>query len=160
MQSAAHAHVKDCPPVPNLASSHSTMHTAPYPQVLINAKKKNKKQKTFLIACYSTLHPSWLVHWSVSLLVHWSVFRQSVGLSVHQTLLFWFWGATKHLYNWLCPLVCWSVSWVMHSFENPHVAPYWPTWPCFFLAVFGLTNSAQMIKWPKIQPLPTRMQMG
>ena len=48
------------------------------------------------------------------------------------TLLFL--GATKHLYNWLCPLVgrsvCLCLS-VTHSFDDPHVAPYWPTWPCF-----------------------------
>ena len=27
---------------------------------------------------------------------------------------------------------------VTHSFDNPHAAPYWPTWPCFtsFLFVF------------------------
>merc|ERR1711946_61457 len=35
-----------------------------------------------------------------------------------------FLGATKHLYNWLCPLVgrlvCLSVT---HSFDDPHVAP-------------------------------------
>ena len=25
-----------------------------------------------------------------------------------------------------------SVSWsVTHSFDDPHFAPYWPTWPCF-----------------------------
>ena len=50
-----------------------------------------------------------------------------------------FLGATKHLYNWLCPLFSWSVGrsvgWlVTHSFDNPHVAPYWPTGPC--LAIF------------------------
>ena len=29
--------------------------------------------------------------------------------------------------------VRWSVGWlVTHSFDDPHVAPYWPTWPCFF----------------------------
>ena len=38
-------------------------------------------------------------------------------------------GATKHLYNWLYPLVGRSVT---QSFDNPHVAPYWPTWPCSF----------------------------
>ena len=47
-----------------------------------------------------------------------------------------FLGATKHLYNWLCPLVGWSVGrlvgWlVTHLFNDPLVAPYWPTWPCF-----------------------------
>ena len=42
-----------------------------------------------------------------------------------------FLGATKHLYNWLCPLVGRSVGWlVTHLFNDPHVAPYWPTWPC------------------------------
>ena len=41
-----------------------------------------------------------------------------------------FLGATKHLYNWLCPSVGRSVGWVTHSFDDPHVAPYWPTWPC------------------------------
>ena len=44
-------------------------------------------------------------------------------------------GATKHLYNWLCPSVVGlvgptSVGRVTHSFDDPHVAPYWPTWPC------------------------------
>ena len=37
------------------------------------------------------------------------------------------------LLEWLCPLVCWSVGLlvgrVTHSFDDPHVAPYWPTWP-------------------------------
>ena len=33
-----------------------------------------------------------------------------------------FLGATKLLYNWLCPLVGRSVT---HSFDDPHVAPYW-----------------------------------
>ena len=53
-----------------------------------------------------------------------------------------FLGATKHLYNWLCPLVCLSVCLsVTHSFDDPHVAPYWPSWPCFplpFLNTFLL----------------------
>ena len=39
-----------------------------------------------------------------------------------------FLGAPKHLYNWLCPSVGLSVT---HSFDDPHCAPYWPTWPCF-----------------------------
>ena len=34
------------------------------------------------------------------------------------------------IYNWLCPLVCW----VTHSFDDPHVAPYWPTWPYYSLS--------------------------
>ena len=50
-----------------------------------------------------------------------------------------FLDATKHLYNWLCRsvvqsvghLVGQSVGGVTHSFNDPHVAPYWPTWPCF-----------------------------
>ena len=42
-----------------------------------------------------------------------------------------FLGATKHLYNWLCPSVSRSVGWsVMHSFDDPHVTPYRPSWPC------------------------------
>ena len=49
-----------------------------------------------------------------------------------------FLGATKHLYNWLRPSVGRlvdqsagrSISRVTHSFDDPHVAPYWPTWPC------------------------------
>ena len=39
----------------------------------------------------------------------------------------------------VCVSVGWSVGWlvgrsvgrVTHSFDDPHVAPYWPTWPCF-----------------------------
>ena len=42
-----------------------------------------------------------------------------------------FLGATKQLCNWLCPSVGLSVGRVTHSFNDPHVAPYWPTWPCF-----------------------------
>ena len=46
-----------------------------------------------------------------------------------------FLGATKHLYNWLCPLVDRSVERsvgrVTQSFNDPHVAPYQPTWPGF-----------------------------
>ena len=39
-----------------------------------------------------------------------------------------FLGATKHLYNWLCPwLVGLSVGQVTHASDDPHVAPYWPT---------------------------------
>ena len=57
-----------------------------------------------------------------------------VGL-VFILISFFFLGATKHLYNWLCPSVGRSVGWsvgrVTHSFNDPHVAPYWPTWPCF-----------------------------
>ena len=41
-----------------------------------------------------------------------------------------FLGATKHLCNWLCPLVGRSVGrLVTHSFDDPHVAPYWPCFP-------------------------------
>ena len=43
-------------------------------------------------------------------------------------------GTTKHLYNWLCPsvggLVGLTVGRVTHLLDDPHVAPYWPTWPC------------------------------
>ena len=53
-----------------------------------------------------------------------------------------FLGATKHLYNWLCLsvgwLVCWSFGRVTHSFNHPHVAPYWPTWPCPYLSALLL----------------------
>ena len=42
-----------------------------------------------------------------------------------------FLGATKHLYNCLCPSVCRSVGWsVTHLFDDPHRRTYWPTWPC------------------------------
>ena len=45
-----------------------------------------------------------------------------------------FLGATKHLLNWLSPSVGLSVCLsVTHSFDDPHVAPYWPSWPCFYL---------------------------
>ena len=38
--------------------------------------------------------------------------------------LSFFLGATKHLYNWLCPSVGRLVGWsVTHSFDDPHVAP-------------------------------------
>ena len=29
--------------------------------------------------------------------------------------------------------VGWSVGRVTHSFDDPHVAPYWFTWPCFHI---------------------------
>ena len=56
----------------------------------------------------------------------------------------YFLGATKHLYNWLCPLVGRSVGWsvgllVTHSFDDPHRRTYWPTWPCFYLGTLNDT---------------------
>ena len=40
------------------------------------------------------------------------------------------------LYKRACPSVGWLVGWlvglsVTHLFNDPHVAPYWPTWPCY-----------------------------
>ena len=50
--------------------------------------------------------------------------------------------AKKHLYNWLCPSVGGSVCLsVTHSFDNPHVAPYWPTWPCSLKSKLSLNLS-------------------
>ena len=47
--------------------------------------------------------------------------------------VFLFLGAIKHLFNWLSllvgRLVCLSVT---HSFDDQHVAPFWPTWPCYY----------------------------
>ena len=34
----------------------------------------------------------------------------------------------------VCQSVCLSVT---HSFDDPHVAPYWPSWPCFFHTLFS-----------------------
>ena len=60
--------------------------------------------------------------------------NQRVRWSVDHFVTLSFLGATKHLYNWLCQSVDWSVGWsvgrVKHSFDDSHVAPYWPTWPC------------------------------
>ena len=33
--------------------------------------------------------------------------------------------------------VRWSVGRVTHSFDDPHVAPYWPTWPCFLVCAMA-----------------------
>ena len=42
--------------------------------------------------------------------------------------------------------VGWLVGRVRHSFDDPHVAPYWPTWPCSHLGPFcaGQVNGNQM----------------
>ena len=40
----------------------------------------------------------------------WLTFFQSPCLSFCLYFLLFKLGATKHLYNWLCPLVCWSVG--------------------------------------------------
>ena len=59
-----------------------------------------------------------------------------------------FLGATKHLYNWLCPLVCRSVCLsVTHSFDDSHVAPYWPTWPCFVPCGTKVGSEANKERW-------------
>ena len=59
--------------------------------------------------------------------------------------LFCFLGATKHLFNWLCPSVGWSVGLsVTHSFDDPHVAPDWPTWPCYKNVIFFLEPSKEI----------------
>ena len=89
----------------------------------------------------NTLHDhidmtSWLGHCHASHSPNqsWITNHQS-GLPIYHTRRLLFLGATKYLYNWLCPLVGWLVGWsvggVMHLFDNPHAAPYWPTWPCF-----------------------------
>ena len=51
-------------------------------------------------------------------------------LAVEKSRKCGFLSATKHLYDWLCPLVGRSVGRVTYSFDDPLVAPYWPTWPC------------------------------
>ena len=33
-------------------------------------------------------------------------------------------------------LVGWSVGRVTHSCDDPHVMPYWPSWPCSFMNAF------------------------
>ena len=59
---------------------------------------------------------------------------QALKFSHHlECLSLCFLCATKHLFNWLCPSVGWSVGWsVTHSFDAPHRRTYWPTWPCSF----------------------------
>ena len=54
-------------------------------------------------------------------------------LSLYSSLIYFtfnFLGATKHLYNWLCPSVGWLVGRVTHSFDDPRVASNWIIWPC------------------------------
>ena len=50
----------------------------------------------------------------------WSLFLSMEKLFLFLFLLFL--GATKHLYNWLCPSVGRSVGRVTHSFDDPHDA--------------------------------------
>ena len=59
-----------------------------------------------------------------------------------------FLGATKHLYNWLRPLVGWSVGWLVGN-DDPHVAPYWPTWPCSIIVCgsFECVNMQKVFWW-------------
>ena len=57
-----------------------------------------------------------------------------------------FLGATNHLYDRLCRSVGWSVCRsVTHSLDDPHVAPYWPTWPLFFNRVIQTLHLTKMI---------------
>ena len=50
-------------------------------------------------------------------------------------------------------LVCWSVGLlVTHSFDDPHVAPYWPTWPCsttfgYFQLKLSSIETLCSLKW-------------
>ena len=61
-----------------------------------------------------------------------------------------FLGAKKHLFKWLS--IGWLVCRVTHSFDDPHVAPYWPTWPC--LLVFAsdglIKNSRKSVRWSAV----------
>ena len=63
-----------------------------------------------------------------------NILKETCCASLMPTSPTQFLGATKHLYNSLCPSVGWffgrSVCGVTHLFDDPHVAPYWPTWPC------------------------------
>ena len=66
-----------------------------------------------------------------------------------------FLGATKHLFNWLCPsvgqLVSWSVGWsvdrsVAEAFVWRYTRRiYWPTWPCSLNA--SLFSSFTLCVW-------------
>ena len=62
-----------------------------------------------------------------SLSLHVNMHKAKIIIVKNRRRITYFLGATMHLYNWLCPSVCR----VTHSFDDPHVAPYWPTWPCF-----------------------------
>ena len=82
--------------------------------------------------CPSVFSSSYLLtcSWSTGSLGHaWFCLKCCPIVSTsHSAILQKFLGATKHLYNWLCPLVglpvCLSVCLsVMHSFDNPYVAP-------------------------------------
>ena len=49
----------------------------------------------------------------------------------------------------VCRLVGWLVGRVTHSLDDPHVAPYWPTWPCspwFEFHSYPLPNDSE--NWP------------
>ena len=70
-----------------------------------------------------------------------------------------FLGTTKPLNKWVCPLVGWSVT---RSFDDPNVAPFWPTLPCLFL---GRTNHSSKltgyILWVDVQKMwPKRSSNG
>ena len=54
--------------------------------------------------------------------------------------------STSYIYNRLCQSVGQSVGRsVTHSFDDPHVAPYWPTWPCF--KVHQRTSITDCVRW-------------
>ena len=73
--------------------------------------------------------------------------------------------------------VGWGVGRGKHSFDDPHVAPYWPTWPCsylkeeekieknqFFLLLRNRrynfeTKSAKIRSWVRATPLLITIQI-
>ena len=64
----------------------------------------------------------------------------------------YFLGAPKHLYNWLCPMVCLSVCLSLtHSFDDPHGAPYRSTWPYFRLHAWMRRNTVLVKIWVEFQ---------
>ena len=87
-----------------------------------------------------------------------AIIRDLISLSRYIIFL----GATKHLYNWLCPLVgrlvCLSVT---HSFDDPHRRTYWLNWPCLYSKYFFIlrsteTNERTVRDWNSTDRVPWR----
>ena len=47
-----------------------------------------------------------------------------------------FLGATKHLYNWLCPSVCWLVCWSGNAFVRRSTRRTLLAYLAFFLFIY------------------------
>ena len=146
---------------------------------VVNSNQASKMQKNFKSLSYGYKTPQkphftcflhflispfhlvgWKIAWRIPIkcqkwekIIHFSAMAKK-NLKIGFLM---FLDASSHLYERVCPSVRWSVRRSIRWSVRRSVGH---TLLFLVFAVFGLTAPAQIMKWPKIQPLPTRARLG